>query len=210
MEADTSTLPRDEYHQHPYVLMMSRKDGRDTVKYRPSGVHVDPIAGSVWLEHGVYKGLQRQFWCLRDEQPWTEPGGTFPAAQWVPRRFTLLEGVMGLGVALEEDQVTLVLDAGTYILEASCPALDVGTHQIRLFNLTDQLAEAVGTSSCSHSDEQQTRSEVACHLTVTGVRKQFQIQHRCSGGRPTDGLGKSTGLAGSCNVYSLAKIQKVA
>ena len=174
----------------------------------PSDVKFDPISGSMSLDNGIYKGLHRQVWCIRDEKPSGIDGGTFNHGSWVNRHFNTIDGMLGMGVSLK-NETNILIDPGTYIVDVQCPALGVGSHQIRFFNVTDNVTEVFGTSTCSHSDEHQTTSEASFHLSVVDNSKEYQIQHYCSGGRPNDGFGKSVGFRDSMEVYSVLKIQKV-
>ena len=178
--------------------MMSSKD-----------VQFDPITGSMSLDNGIFKGLHRQVWCIRDERRSGEDGGTFEGGKWVSRIFNCIDGMSGMGISLKENETQIHIDPGTYIIDVKCPALGVGSHQIRVQNVTDNITEVFGTTACSHSDEHQTTSDASFHLTVIDIAKDFQIPHRCSGGRPVDGLGKSTPFKDNMEVYSLMKIQKV-
>jgi len=171
-------------------------------------VQFDSISGSLSLDNGIFKGLHRQVWCLRDERRSGEHGGSFESGSWVPRVFNTLEGVAGMGVGRKSD-TCIQIDPGTYVVDGQCPALGVGFHQVRVQNLTDGITEAFGTTACSHSDEQQTVSTVSFQLTLVGPSKEYQIQHRCSGGRPIDGFGQAAGFPDSLEVYSWLKIQKV-
>lgn len=176
--------------------------------YSKSGVNFDPISGSMLLDNGIFKGLHRQVWCIRDERPAKVDGGTFECNKWIPRHFNVIDGIIGMGVGITDDTI-INIDVGTYIVDVSCPALGVGFHQIRFQNLTNQITEVFGTTTCSHSDEHQTRSEISFHLNVLDMTKQYQIQHRCSGGRPGDGFGKASSFEDTNEIYSMMKIQKV-
>lgn len=171
-------------------------------------VKFDPITGSMSLDNGIYKGLHRQVWCIRDERPSGVDGGTFQHGSWTSRHFSTIDGMSGMGVSLK-DETTILIEPGTYIVDIRCPALGVGFHQIRFYNATDKIIEVFGTSASSHSDEHQTTSEASFHLSVFDTPKEYQIQHCCSGGRPNDGFGKSVGFKDSMEVYSILKIQKV-
>lgn len=172
-------------------------------------LQVDAISGSLTLWNGVYKGLHRQIWYIREEQKSGVHGGTFDSKKWIPRTLNVLDGVAGSNVSLSQSD-TIRIEPGIYAVEASAPAVGVGNHQVRFQNITDKMTESWGTSAMSPSDESMTRSELAFHLRVNDNPKLYQLQHKSSGTTtPWHGLGMANDFGDSVEIYSIVKIQKL-
>ena len=165
---------------------------------------------STYSDTTASKRSHRYSWFLRQEEKSGVNGGNFEAMTWVPRKLNSIDGFSGLDVALSQNPHSVILlKPGMYSISASAPALGVGLHQIRLQNLTDNVSVGFGTSSSSNSDEHTTRSELNVYVRVSESEKAFQLQHKCSVGRPDDGLGQATNLQDNMEVYSLVTIQKL-
>jgi hypothetical protein len=176
---------------------------------------IDPLTGSFVLESGMYKGLHRQMWTIRDERKSGFDGGSFMGDRWIPRTFTVFDGIVGMGISLCDDNQTITMDTGIYYVDITSPALGVGCHQIRFQNITDNITEAFGTSECSSTDEHCSRSVASFHLNVKDTlipsvtSKSFQLQHRCDGGRPGDGFGRACKFGDNNELYSVIKIYRL-
>lgn len=178
--------------------------------YFGDDVQVDPYTGSLRLVNGTVKGLNRQSWYIKEQKPSNVHGGNFDSNCWIPRKFNVFDGIVGMGVCLVGDG-SLQIEPGEYNIEGHAPALGVGQHQVRFQNLTDNITESFGTSECSYSDEQCSSSKIAFHLFVNQQNsKIFQLQHKCSGGRPGDGFGRATGFSDTNEIYSVIRVQKLA
>ena len=118
-------------------------------------------------------------------------GGTFTSGSWRTRDLnTELADADGI-VSISSNQFTL--QAGTYLVVASAPAFRVDRHMIRMMNETDSTAVEYGTSEhCDSSDISTTRSFLKARFTISGA-KEFEISHRCSATKSSDGLGVNTG-----------------
>jgi hypothetical protein len=206
-EKEKNTLP-------PFTLAVFRTDTRQLLF--GADANIDPISGSLSLDNGMYRGLHRQSWTLRDERRSGIDGGSFKAGVWIPRKLTAFDGLVGMGIALIGDD-TLRMDPGTYNIDAEAPALGVGDHQVRWQNITDKThahphsstTECFGTSTSSCSDEQATVSKVRFRLHVNEKPQLYQLQHCCSGGRPVDGFGRACGFKDAMEVYSTVMISRV-
>lgn len=192
----------------PYTLAVFHNQTKQLMY--GADANLDPITGSLSLDNGMYKGLHRQYWDLCDERPSGTPGGDFPCNTWVPRQFSVIDGVCGMGVHLMKDDKTIRLEPGMYHIKARAPAFGVGYHQVRLYNITKHITEKHGTNACSASDENITESFIPGYrLNVSGGSQEFQLQHKCDGGRPYDGLGKATGFVDGMEVYATLNIHRL-
>jgi len=192
----------------PYTLAVFHNNTKQLMF--GADANIDPISGSLCLDNGIFKGLHRQYWDLTDERTRGTPGGDFPANEWIPRTFTESDGVSGMGVHLQRDNKTVLLEPGIYYVKANAPALGVGDHQIRVQNLSTKLTEKYGSNASSSSDENMTNSIIlGFRLNVLHKPQKFQLQHKCSGGRPTDGMGKPSGFSDGLEVYAMLSIYRM-
>lgn len=144
---------------------------------------------------------------LSDTKATTTNGGTFTSGAWKTRTLNTEDSDSGSIVSISSNQFTL--QAGTYRLSASAPAGRVNVHQTRIQNITDNTTTLVGSSeySVGVTDSVQSRSVVAGEFTIAGA-KAFELQHRCSSTRATDGFGIANSF-GLSEVYSIVEIWKV-
>jgi hypothetical protein len=144
---------------------------------------------------------------IADVKTYNVHGGLFTSGDWRTRDLnTELDDPSNI-VTIASNQFTL--QAGTYLVEWSAPAYKVSRHFSRLQNITDSTKEAEGTSEyTADSDNVVTRSTGSCIVTITSA-KDFQIQHRSSVTRVTNGLGINSAISGQNSVYTLVKIHKI-
>ena len=134
-------------------------------------------------------------------------GGAFTTGAWRPRDLnTEVSDSDGI-VSISSNQFTL--QAGTYLIEASAPAMQVDKHKIKLYNVTDSADVVSGTSSrCGNSISVQTRSEISTRFTITGA-KTYEIQHQCS--TTNSGvwaMGNESDFTGYTELYTIVEIYK--
>ena len=138
-------------------------------------------------------------------------GGTFTSGAWRIRTLDTIQSDASGLTTLSSNQFTL--PAGTYILQASAPALQVNDHMIRLYNVTDSAVTAYGTTEWvgnpTLGNSAQTRSRVNVRFTLTGT-KTFRIEHYCTATVTTVGFGNSLGLAGVNELYTQVQVWKMA
>ena len=141
----------------------------------------------------------------RDEKGSGTNGGTFTLGAWRTR--TLNTEVLDTGGhgTLAANQVTLA--AGTYIIEASAPAHDTDSHQIRWYNVTDAAEECAGTSEYSGRSEVVTRSVITDTFTITSS-KAFRLEHRAQTTQLNTGFGIACGW--TTEVFAEVKLTKIA
>jgi hypothetical protein len=108
----------------------------------------------------------------------------------------------------------IVVPAGTYYCEISCPAYDVDQHVARLADATDAAGDSattlvLGTSEDSNAAHAtQTRSFVTGKFTVSRSTT-LEVQHQCTTQQTTNGFGVDNGFAGVNSVYTIVKIWQV-
>jgi len=144
---------------------------------------------------------------LKDVQTEGTSGGTATLGAWRTRELNTVEGDTYI-VTLDSNQFTL--GAGTYHIEASCPARDVQIHKAKLYNVTDSSDVIYGTSaSASSSDLTDARTNIIGVVEITSS-KTFEIQHRVTAtSADAAGFGSQTSGFSAPEVYTIVKITKV-
>lgn len=140
---------------------------------------------------------------LQDQKTSGTAGGTFTSGAWQTRTLNT-EVIDTIGSTLSSNQFTL--PAGTYYLEAVCPTLNTNSSQARLQNVSDSVTTLLGQNSVTGT----TAGGVAIvngQFTIA-TTKTFEIQHRCSTTRATDGFGYASGWG--VEVYAEVRVWKVA
>jgi hypothetical protein len=144
---------------------------------------------------------------LSDTKAANTAGGTFTSGAWQTRTINAEDSDSDSIVSISSNQFTL--QAGTYRIQAHAPAGRVNTHQTRLQNITDATTTLTGTSeySVAVTDSVQSRSFVSGQFTIASA-KAFELQHRCSNTRATDGFGVANNF-GLSEIYAIVEIWKV-
>ena len=142
---------------------------------------------------------------LKDTKSQNTDGGTFTSGAWRTRDLnTEISDEDGI-VSISSNQFTLA--AGNYFIKFQAPALKVNFHQTRLRNITDSISYN-GTSEYSqNSDAFQTVSFGVARVAITGS-KVFEVQHRCTDTKTTDGFGQPAYGFGDESIYTLVEIFK--
>ncbi|RWN47373.1 MAG: hypothetical protein EOS03_13585 [Mesorhizobium sp.] len=140
---------------------------------------------------------------MEDQKVSGTNGGTFTSGAWRTRDLnTEVRDPYGL-ISLAANQFTPTV-AGW--VEWSAPACKIGTHQSRLFNVTDGVEVAAGTSEQTDNgnDFTQTRS-IGGGAVVAG--KTYRIEHRCGTTRSGDGFGFPVSFA-AVEVYTRVQFRR--
>lgn len=155
----------------------------------------------------VRRGIQT-YAIISDEKSNGTHGGTFSNGAWRTRDLNNEIADPDSIVSISSNQFTL--GAGTYLIEATTPAIEVGRHQCRLYNVTGSSGVEYGTSAFSSHDNGYavTASSLAVRVTITGSTV-FEIQHRGQTTKSSFGFGLSNSFGG-VEVYTLVKIYKEA
>ena len=161
--------------------------------------------GAAWATVGPASSSQTAV--FNETQSSGTNGGTFTSGSYVKR--TLNTTVFNEITSCTLTSSVISLPAGTYLVHATAPALEVDGHQTRLRNTTDSTDIQYGsTESSVATDSTQTRSEIQTVFTLTGT-KNIEFQHRCQTTRITIGLGDGIGF-GNNEVFSQITITKIA
>jgi len=154
----------------------------------------------------------RQIFSVVDSKPNGVDGGTFTAGSWQTRTLNTIITNTISGASLSNNRITL--PAGTYIVTAHAPGLDVNQHQAVLFGVSGDTGNLiVGTSenttdnSLSTSNPVCTKSVIVQHLTLSTTTV-LELRHKCSVTRTGYGLG-SAASTGAGEIYSTVFIERV-
>lgn len=145
---------------------------------------------------------------VKDVKAANTAGGGFTSGAWQTRDLNTLEGDTSF-ISNASNQFTLT-QAGTYHIEAYAPAYDVDLHKIKLRNISDSTDDIIGSSEyagISSADTSQTVSILKGVITIASS-KTFEIQHRSSTTRATDGFGLASNF-GVSEVYTVVKVTRV-
>lgn len=145
---------------------------------------------------------------IEDQKASGTNGGTATSGSFQTRTLNTLVRNNGTLASLSTNQFTL--PAGTYAMRAGAVAFRCAFHQTRLRNVTDSTDVGLGLNQYSATglaDSFTQSSEVAGVVTIA-ASKTFELQHRVSTTRATDGFGVACSFG--TEVYARVEITKVA
>lgn len=150
-------------------------------------------------------GLFSAYAILSDVKGSSVEGGTFTSGAWRTRDLNTEVDPSSI-VTLSSNQFTLA--AGTYLIRAKVPALQVDWHKAKLYNITDSTDDIIGTSEVSASANlyATSSSHIIGRITIAGT-KTFEIQHRCTTTRANYGFGSTDNYSVS-SIYTVVEIWK--
>lgn len=158
-------------------------------------------AGLVLTGINVRRRVQ-DYILIRDEKAQNTEGGTFTSGAWRTRTLNTEVVDTGNHAALASNQITL--EAGTYQVRISCPAINVARHQARLQNITDGTTLLVGTSESSAAASTVTsRSLIEGRITLS-AQKVLEVQHQCQTTGTTTGFGLASNF--TTEVYTIVEL----
>lgn len=139
-----------------------------------------------------YVDIKHQILHLQDQKATGTDGGTFTSGAWQTRVLNT-EVTDTIGSTLSSNQFTL--PAGTYDISAFCPALQVGNHKAKLYNVTDAADVLIGGTATSRTTEiNQTNSMIRGRFTIADT-KTFEVRHQCATTKATNGFGNGSGFS---------------
>lgn len=145
---------------------------------------------------------------VQEQQATNTAAGGFTSGSFVTRALnTVVRNVIS-GASLSSNQITL--PAGTYAVEWTAPAYQVGGHATRLFNVTDSSVIETGTAERSPAAGGTiTRSQGLASVFTLSSSKAIRLEHQCTATQATNGLGIATNI-GAHEVYSWVNVWKTA
>jgi len=142
---------------------------------------------------------------IKDAKSSGTQGGTFTSGSYQTRDLNQLTGDTDF-VTLSSNQFTL--PAGKYQIEAGGLAGLVSNHKTRIQNITDASTEFLGHYNFNPAGTTlYTMAECEGVVEIFSA-KTFELQHRCSVSRATDGFGSAASF-GDDEIFSEIRITKV-
>jgi len=193
--------------------------GTNTIIKRPVNtpdgvVYYDPALDDIrGFINGTETSLTSQgffdgYILIVDEKTAGTDGGGFTTGADRTRDLNQEKADTGNHATLASDQITLL--AGTYITNINAPGFDVRLHQAWLQNITDASEELPGRSAFSNASSSaggQGDSIIWGKFTITDT-KTFEVQHRGSQTRGTDGFGLAANFV-SVETYTVAQFWRL-
>jgi len=144
---------------------------------------------------------------VREVQAYNVDGGTFTAGADQTRVLNTVVLNEITGASLASNQITLPV--GTYDIEWSTPAYNVGNNWSWLYNAT-AAANIPGVTAVSYAAAASYSSLTGHVRVVLSVTSALEVRHRCTVTRATDGFGVHTSVAGYDSIYTDVFVTKVA
>jgi hypothetical protein len=140
---------------------------------------------------------------IRDEKSKNTPGGDFASPGWQPRILNTEVMDTGNHASISSNQITLA--AGTYRANIICTVGNVGGHQARLWNISDDTLLLLGTSQFSHVTDlaQNTASIIMGRFTLTDT-KVIEVQHAGTSFKATSGFGYAANIG--VEIYTVVEL----
>lgn len=144
---------------------------------------------------------------VQEQQTSGTAGGTFTSGAWRTRALNTEVIDTGAYASVAASQITLA--AGTYRVRAYALANQVGSHQVRLYNVTGAAVLVYGSSAfAGAADNGVTISCLSYRFTI-GISSVIELQHQCQTTKATDGLGVA-GSFGGIEIYSEVYLEREA
>lgn len=152
-------------------------------------------------------GSASDYILLQDWKSSGTAGGVFTAGAWQTRTLNTEVYDTGNHATLSSNQFTL--DAGTYQILARAPAIKTEEHIAILYNVTDGMAEVIGSSAYAYGGSSSGVDSVIQGRFTIATSKTFEIRHRCSYNSGV-GYGWGTPNTFTTNIYTSVELWKVA
>lgn len=142
---------------------------------------------------------------IEDQKAQNTNGGTFTSGADRTRDLnTEVHDPFGL-CSIASNQFTLA--AGTWVIDWSAPACLVDAHQTLLYNVTDTAEVKRGSTEYAPFGNQGANRSFGSAVVTIAASKAFEIRHRCTTTRSSDGLGIRSNFG--VEVYTIVKAWKV-
>lgn len=153
----------------------------------------------------VRRGIQT-YAIISDQKTNDTDGGTLTSGAWRTRDLNNEIVDPDSIVSISSNQFTL--GAGSYLIQASAPAIECGKHQVRLYDVTGSAVVEYGTSQLANNGNSYSadRSFVEARVVITG-NTVYEIQHQCQHTKSSFGMGLAVNFGG-VEVYTVVKIFK--
>ncbi len=177
-----------------------------------SGIYTRKSSGTVNLVGGgaTPATVLNDYILIVDQKAQNTQGGTFTNGAWRTRDLNTIVSDSGGHASVGSNQITLA--AGTYIIRAAAPAINVAQHIAKLYNITDAADVIFGTSEVTQPAGTPVTYVSTCSIIrgkfTIASSKVFEIQHQCTNTTATFGFGTAVNL--SVEKYTVVELWKVA
>lgn len=145
---------------------------------------------------------------LRETQTSGTEGGGFTSGSFAKRTLNASSGDFSKFGTLASSVVTL--DPGNYDVEGWAQAASTGENKLKWYNSSDTSDDIIGQNNATEINSVTVDAHSTAHLrgrvTIT-AQKNYELQHRCTTTRATDGLGSACSYS-VAEVYAEVKITK--
>lgn len=174
-----------------------QSDGSDAVYDKIGTANLDAVAGRSPVNVIL----------VQEQQTAGTDGGAFNNAAWRTRALNTEVIDTGSNASVAASQITLA--AGTYRVRAWAIANQVGSHQLRLQNITAGTTIAYGSSAlASAAGTAASTANLSYRFTLAGATV-IELQHQCQTTKATDGFGVAVNFA-SVEIYSEVYLEREA
>lgn len=203
---DTQTLTNKTISSANNTLTIPLNDLSNVSVAAPTAQDVLTFVGGQWIAEAPFLP---EIYRLSDQKATATNGGTFTAGAWQTRDLNTQVDTGGASCSLATNQFTLT--AGTYKLEAYAQAFRVEQHMVRIQNITDATTLILGASSYAKNNNGAGSNIGYAGIGFTiATTKTYELQHRCTTDRTTDGFGVPSGFAGITETFSIVMITRLA
>ncbi|MFT7086989.1 MAG: hypothetical protein ACJAZX_000412 [Rickettsiales bacterium] len=143
---------------------------------------------------------------IQEQKPSGTNAGSFASGAWRTRGLNVVVFNTIFGASLDSNQLTL--PSGTYEISVLAGGYDVGQHKAKLVNISDSIDVLIGLNADTTTATDITTMSAIQGLFTISSPKLFEIQHRCSNTKNTDGFGQNTNFS-VVEVYCDVKIRKI-
>lgn len=142
---------------------------------------------------------------IRDEKASGTNGGQFSTGSYQTRDLNTEAVDTGNNASISSNQLTL--DAGTYQIQAWSTAHEVGSHKLKLRNISDAADTLIGMTCQSPSTSGNDRAVLAGRFSILNS-KTFELQHRIETSAGTDIDGGEAAAFGDAETYTVMQLWK--
>ena len=185
-------------------------DGVGTANINALAITTDKIANNAVTDAKIASSFQSpiKIAVLHDERAYDTYGGQGTASTFNDRVLNTEHFDPDNIVTLSSNQFTL--QAGTYIIEWSCPTYRTNRHIARLYNVTTSSAVENGQLAYANtSGNDYSTSNGITHVVLTDATV-FKIQSYIESTSGTADFGVASNVSTITNIYNVVKITKLA
>jgi hypothetical protein len=180
-------------------ISASQPSNEQIMQYNSTSGEWEPVTFA-----GGGGALANQLWVIKDIKTIGTNAGTFTQDVWTKRDLNTITGSQSSDCGIVNSQI--ILTAGTYYFHANVPAVNVGYHVAKLYNVTETSDVGFGTS-VQGVDVSEAAHSVIDLVISPSITTTYEVQHRCTSTSISIGFGVASGLAPE--TYTTIIVQKL-